>query len=124
GGDPVPRDEGEWESFTRSGRVVVRAVPCLALVRTDRYQSSGRHDIMRDASSWRPAGAFVPPVEVTAADVTPVSMTSVESGLDVGSTAFASPTAGWALVGAPLAFRLLYTEDAGATWTPQLAWQT
>jgi photosystem II stability/assembly factor-like uncharacterized protein len=43
------------------------------------------------------------------------------SGLPVGETAFASPTAGWAVCGAA-DFQLLYTEDAGATWTPQLAW--
>jgi len=41
----------------------------------------------------------------------------------VGETAFATPAAGWAMVGAPAVCRLLYTEDAGATWTPQLAWQ-
>jgi len=44
------------------------------------------------------------------------------SGLPVGATAFASPAAGWAVSGALAGFRLLYTEDAGATWTPQLAW--
>ncbi|GIH16868.1 hypothetical protein Raf01_50400 [Rugosimonospora africana] len=38
-------------------------------------------------------------------------------------TAFASPTAGWAFVGAPAVCRLLYTDDGGTTWRTQLAWE-
>jgi hypothetical protein len=44
------------------------------------------------------------------------------SGFAVDAMAFASPTAGWALVGVPGVCRLLYTDDGGATWRTQLAW--
>jgi hypothetical protein len=43
----------------------------------------------------------------------------------VGDAAFASPDTGWAYVGDDRAARcqVLFTEDAGATWRPQLAWR-
>jgi hypothetical protein len=69
------------------------------------------------ASRWRPVPPLAAPVEVAAA-----SARGPVSGLPVGETAFASPAAGWAVVGTPTDYRLLYTQDAGVTWTPQLAW--
>lgn len=76
---------------------------------------------MWGVSSWRPELLRAAPVRVAAAPPQRVS------GLEVGQTAFATPTAGWALVGGLFGRRserrLLYTADAGASWTPQLSWQ-
>jgi photosystem II stability/assembly factor-like uncharacterized protein len=69
------------------------------------------------AAEWTAAPAANTPIEVAAA-----AAPRQVSGLEVGVTAFASPTAGWAFVGAPAVCRLLYTDDAGATWRTQLAW--
>jgi hypothetical protein len=44
------------------------------------------------------------------------------SGLPVGRAAFTSPTTGWVVVGTATDYRLLYTDDAGASWRSQLAW--
>jgi hypothetical protein len=60
---------------------------------------------------WRAVPAVAAPVEVPAA-----SAPRYVSGLAVGETrraAFATPTAGWAMVGAPAVCWLLYTEDLG-----------
>jgi hypothetical protein len=69
------------------------------------------------ALSWRPLPAATAPAEVAAG-----SGAREVAGFGVGATAFASATTGWAVVGGPGASRLMYTSDAGATWTPQLAW--
>jgi photosystem II stability/assembly factor-like uncharacterized protein len=66
---------------------------------------------------WRAVPATATPVCVPAA-----AAPRRAHGFDVGETAFAAPAAGWAVVGAPGVSRLLYTDNAGATWTPQLAW--
>lgn len=69
---------------------------------------------------WQPMPGTPAPVEVAAAKSRPP-----EAGFVVGDTAFASPTAGWAYVVDLQAAqcRLLFTQDAGATWRPQLAWR-
>jgi photosystem II stability/assembly factor-like uncharacterized protein len=80
--------------------------------------ASRKGRIMTAAAGWRPIPTGTAPVQVAAA-----AAPRQVSGLEVGVTAFASPTAGWAFVGAPAMCRLLYTDDAGATWRPQLAWE-
>lgn len=72
---------------------------------------------MRGVSPWRPESPSAAPVRVAAAPRQRVS------GVEVGQTAFATPTTGWALVGGLNECRLLYTDDAGASWTTQLSWQ-
>lgn len=69
---------------------------------------------------WQPIPAMSAPVEVAAAKARPP-----EAGFAVGDTAFASPTTGWAYVVdlQTAQCRVLFTEDAGATWRPQLAWR-
>jgi hypothetical protein len=69
---------------------------------------------------WQPIPAVSVPVEVAAAKAL-----HPEPGFAVGDTAFASPTTGWAYVVdlQTAQCRVLCTEDAGATWRPQLAWR-
>jgi hypothetical protein len=80
-------------------------------------KASRKDEIVAAALKWRAVPPLAALVEVAAA-LAPRQV----SGLPVGETAFASPTAGWAVVGRRADYRLLYTEDAGATWKPQLAW--
>lgn len=69
---------------------------------------------------WRLIPGTSMPVEVAAAKARPS-----EAGFAVGDTAFASPTTGWAYVVDLQAgqCQVLFTEDAGATWRPQLVWR-
>ncbi len=69
---------------------------------------------------WQAMPGLGPPAEVAAARARPP-----EAGFPVGDTAFASPTTGWAFVGdgRTAQCRVLFTEDAGATWSPQLSWR-
>ncbi|MGE5288960.1 MAG: hypothetical protein ACM3ML_17530, partial [Micromonosporaceae bacterium] len=69
---------------------------------------------------WQPVPVAGAPMEVAAARAR-----RPEAGLAVADTAFASPTTGWAYVGDRLSAqcRVLFTEDAGATWRLQLAWR-
>jgi len=69
------------------------------------------------ALPWRLSPAATAPVDI-AATRAPREV----AGFGVGGTAFATATTGWAMVGGPGMSRLMYTGDAGATWTPQLAW--
>ena len=69
------------------------------------------------ALSWR-----VLPTATTPAEVAATRAPRKVASFGVGATAFASATAGWAMVGGPSVSRLMYTSDAGATWTPKLAW--
>lgn len=69
------------------------------------------------ALSWRAL-----PTATTLVEVAATQAPREVPGLGVDATAFASATAGWAVVGGPFVRRLMYTSDAGATWTPQLAW--
>src|SRR6266536_1289865 len=78
---------------------------------------AGMNDRPAAELRWRAVPPLAAPVEVAAA-----SAPRQVSGLPVGDTAFASPAAGWAVVGTPPDYRLLYTEDAGATWTSQMGW--
>lgn len=69
---------------------------------------------------WRPTPGAGTPVEVAAAEAR-----DAEAGFPVGDAAFASPDTGWVFVGDGLTARcrILFTQDAGATWRPQLAWK-
>jgi photosystem II stability/assembly factor-like uncharacterized protein len=60
------------------------------------------------------------PVEVAAAGARRAG-----AGFGVGDAVFASPAAGWAYVGdgETAQCRVLFTGDAGATWSQQLAWR-
>lgn len=69
------------------------------------------------ALSWRALPTATTPIEVPA-----TRAPREATGLGVGATAFANATTGWAVLGGPGGSRLMYTGDAGATWTPQLAW--
>jgi hypothetical protein len=71
-------------------------------------------------AGWQPFPGAGVPVEVAAARAR-----GAEAGFGVGDAAFASPATGWAYVGDGEAAqcRVLFTEDAGATWRPQLAWR-
>lgn len=74
---------------------------------------------MPTRGTWRAVPVLAAPVEVAAADA-PRQVT----GHPVHAGAFVSPTTGWTVVsgsGRPMSW-LLRTEDAGATWTSQLAW--
>jgi hypothetical protein len=66
-----------------------------------------------------PAVPALTPPEVVVAGTAPRRV----AGLPVRAAAFASPAAGWVLVGGPMQCRLLYTEDRGGTWTCQLGWR-
>jgi hypothetical protein len=69
--------------------------------------------------TWRSVPALAAPIEVPAA-----SAPREVHEHPIHAAAFASATTGWAVVGArtpPMSW-LLRTEDAGVTWTCQLAW--
>ena len=70
-------------------------------------------------AGWQAFPGVGAPVEVAAAEAR-----GAEAGFGVGNAAFASPDTGWVCVGDGEAAqcRVLFTEDAGATWRPQLAW--
>jgi hypothetical protein len=68
---------------------------------------------------WQAVPEMAAPAEVSAA-----RSRGTEPGFGVGKAAFASPGTGWAYAGnlETAQCRVLYTDDAGATWAPQLAW--
>lgn len=72
-----------------------------------------------DEPGWQPFPGAGVPVELAASDAP-----GAEAGFGVGDVAFASPDVGWVSGwgGEPARLRVLFTEDAGATWRPQLAW--
>jgi hypothetical protein len=69
---------------------------------------------------WQAVSGLGAPTEVTASRAR-----WSDTGFAVGDTCFASPTTGWAYAGDGEAAqcRVLFTADAGATWSPQLAWR-
>jgi hypothetical protein len=69
---------------------------------------------------WQLMPGVSAPVDVAAAEARRPA-----AGFAVGDAGFASPTTGWAYVGDGRAAqcRVLFTEDAGATWSKQLAWR-
>lgn len=71
-------------------------------------------------ASWRLIPGTAAPVALAAGQARPPG-----AGFAVGDTAFASPTAGWAYLGdgSTAECTVLFTEDAGATWRPQLSWR-
>lgn len=71
---------------------------------------------MQAAPAWRPEPSLAPPTVLSA-----LPAGTQVSGFDVGVTAFTSPSEGWAVVGGLHDCWLLRTDDAGETWTPQLA---
>lgn len=79
----------------------------------------GRRTNVPTRGTWQAVPALAAPIEVAAAGA-PRQM----SAHSVSAAAFVSPTTGWAVVerGTPPMSWLLRTEDAGATWTCQLAW--
>jgi hypothetical protein len=69
--------------------------------------------------TWRPVAAAAAPIGVPASAGEPPP-----PGLPVGAAVFTSATTGWVVTGggtSPMSY-LLHTEDAGASWTAQLAW--
>jgi hypothetical protein len=67
---------------------------------------------------WYTVAPPAAPVTVTAG-AAPQQVT----GLPIRGAAFASPAAGWVVVGTDADHHVLYTDDAGATWRSQLAWR-
>ena len=69
---------------------------------------------------WQPFPRTGVPAEVAGQQAR-----GAEAGFGVGTAAFASPTTGWVYVGdgESAQCRVLFTDDAGATWSPQLAWR-
>jgi photosystem II stability/assembly factor-like uncharacterized protein len=74
---------------------------------------------MMTRGGWRAVPSLAAPVEVAAIDA-PRQV----SGHPVGDAAFVSATTGWTVLADPRRAMswLLRTEDAGTTWTSQLAW--
>ena len=71
-------------------------------------------------TGWQAVPGLGVPVDVAAA-----RPRRAEAGFGVGDAAFACPATGWVYVGDEQAAqcRVLFTEDAGATWALQLAWR-
>lgn len=69
---------------------------------------------------WQPFPLAGAPAEVAASGAR-----GERSGFGVGAAAFASPTTGWVYAGGgeSAQCRVLFTDDDGATWSPQLAWR-